>query len=398
LNTEQGTLNIEVPFFRASVLFVFITVLLFPYKSNAQLKKIVDISGYVKELGQISASNDFSELRYDNVLHNRFETEWTITPDLELNADLRTLLRNGYTVRHTPGLAQFYEVDPNLMDLSWVWVDSDEALLYSQIDRLHLSYFNGPVEVYAGRQRINWGKTTVWNPNDLFNNYAFLDFDYEERPGVDAVSAVYNLDFASSIEAGIKLADSFDKMVIAGMYRTNYKTYDLQVIAAHYEDKAALGVGWAGYINDAGFKGEATYFKPEKNFLSKAGSFSSTLGFDYMFPNSLYAQAEFLYNGGYKNRNASLATLTQPPRADNLFIASTGYLLNSSFSINPLLNVNLGIMGSFTRKMVILFPQISYSVAENLDLLLVSQLLKGEVFANSVQTPNVFFFRLKWSY
>ena len=370
----------------------------FSETTKAQLNELIDISGYVKELGQLSFSNDFSVIRYDNVLHHRFETEWSFTDKLELNADLRTRLLNGYTVQNAPGLSQFYENDPNLIDLSWVWIGSDQALLHSQIDRLHLSYFSGPWELYAGRQRINWGKTLAWNPNDLFNNYAFLDFDYEERPGVDAISMVYNLDFASSLEAGIKLADSFDEMVIAGMYRLNYETYDIQLIAGHYEDKAALGIGWAGYIEDAGFKGEATYFHPEENFFGESGNLTSTLGFDYMFSNSVYAQAEFLYNGGYENRGASLATLTRPPRADNLFISETGYLLNASSSINPLLNVNFGIMGSFTKKMLILFPQLSYSLDENLDLLLVSQLLKGEVFSNSVDSPNVFFFRLKWSY
>jgi len=385
----------------AHLLRLMTTILIVLYLSvpvQAQLSEIVDISGYFKELGQISLSNDFSILHYDNAIQNRFETEWSFTENLELNADLRTRLLHGYTVQNTPGISQFYENDPNLVDLSWVLVETDNAILLSQIDRLHVSYFAGDFEFYGGRHRINWGKTIAWNPNDLFNNYAFLDFDYEERPGVDAVSAVYNLDFASSLEAGFKLANSFDKMVIAGMYRANVKTYDLQFIAGHYEDKAVVGVGWAGYLKDAGFKGEATYFHPEKDFLNQTGSLSSTVSFDYIFPNSLYTQAELLYNGGYQEKNASLATLTQPPSADNLFISKTGYLLNGSYTLNPLLNVNLGFMGSFTRKMVILFPQISYSVAENVDLLLVSQLLKGDVFSNATNTPNVFFVRLKWSY
>ncbi|HBX66989.1 MAG: hypothetical protein CL670_04995 [Balneola sp.] len=375
-----------------------LVVLFLSLPAQAQLSEIVDISGYFKELGQISLSNDFSTLHYDNSIQNRFETEWSFTENLELNADLRTRLLHGYTVQNTPEISRFYENDPNLMDLSWVLADTDNAILLSQIDRLHVSYFAGDFEFYGGRHRINWGKTMAWNPNDLFNNYAFLDFDYEERPGVDAVSAVYNLDFASSLEAGFKLARSFNKMVIAAMYRTNVKTYDLQFIAGHYEDKVVVGAGWAGYLKDAGFKGEATYFQPEKDFLNQTGSLSSTIGFDYIFPNSLYAQAEFLYNGGYQKKNAPLATLTQPPTADNLFISKTGYLLNGSYTLNPLLNVNLGFMGSFTRKMVILFPQVSYSVAENLDLLLVSQLLKGYVFSNATNTPNVFFVRLKWSY
>lgn len=380
------------------LLLPVVLLVIFSFSVKAQLNETVQISGHFKELGQLSVTNDFSTFRYDNFLQNRFETKWTFSPNFTLNADLRTRLLNGYTVQNMPGLKQFYANDPNYMDLSWVWVDADQSLLHSQIDRLHVSYFVGDLELYAGRHRVNWGKTMAWNPNDLFNNFAFLDFDYEERPGVDAISAVYNLGFASSVEAAVKFANSFDKMVIAGMYRTNIHTYDLQAIAGHYENKIALGLGWSGYIKDAGFKGEATYFQPEENFLKTAGTLTSTVGFDYMFGNGLYGQAEFLYNGGYDHKNASLAALTRPPRADNLFISKTGYLINGSYQINPLLKASMGAMGSFTQNMVILFPQLNYSLAENLDLMLTSQLLKGKEFSKTTATPNVFFIRFKWSY
>ncbi|MTI89357.1 MAG: hypothetical protein FH748_15480 [Balneolaceae bacterium] len=382
-----------------SCLFVLVVMLcFFPKTTTAQLKEMVEVSGYVKELGQLSVDNGFKMFHYDNILHHRFETEWTFSDKVELNADLRSRLLNGYSVQNSPGLGLFYEQDPNFADLSRVWIDEGNSLLHSQIDRLHLSYFNGPLEVYAGRHRINWGKTLAWNPNDLFNNYAFLDFDYEERPGVDAISAIYNLDFASSVEAGIKVAGSFEEMVIAGMYRTNWNSYDFQLLGGHYLDKVAAGFGWAGYMKDAGFKGELTYFHPEENFFNSSGNFSSTIGFDYMFKNSVYAQAELLYNGGYQQQANPLGSLTQPPSADNLFIAKTGYLLNASVPLSPLTGISTSIMGSFTRSMVIFIPQVSYSLSEDIDLLILSQLLKGTVFRDNVPTPNILFARLRWSY
>ena len=42
-----------------------------------------------------------------------------------------------------------------------------------------------------GRQRINWGVNLAWNPNDLFNAYSLIDFDYQERPGSDAIRFQY---------------------------------------------------------------------------------------------------------------------------------------------------------------------------------------------------------------
>ncbi|MDZ7717452.1 MAG: hypothetical protein U5K72_01375 [Balneolaceae bacterium] len=279
-----------------------------------------------------------------------------------------------------------------------MWEDSDKLLLHSQIDRLHLSYFNGPLEIYAGRQRINWGKTYVWNPNDLFNNYAFLDFDYEERPGVDAVSAIYNLDFASSIEMAVKLGETFEEMVIAGMYRTNWNQYDLQFIGGHYFDKITLGIGWAGYIKDAGFKGEISYFQPEENFLKSKGNITATTGLDYMFSNSLYAQGEVLYNGGNRGRGSPVFELLQPPSADNLFVTKTGFYLSASYPVTPLTNISGGVLGSFDEEFVILIPQISHSLTNNIDFLALAQLLKGSFLTEFIDTPNVLYFRLKWSY
>lgn len=40
----------------------------------------------------------------------------------------------------------------------------------------------------------------AWNPNDWFNTYNYFDFDYEERPGTDAIRVrVYFKDGMSSL-------------------------------------------------------------------------------------------------------------------------------------------------------------------------------------------------------
>ncbi|MFN1835429.1 hypothetical protein AB2B38_009220 [Balneola sp. MJW-20] len=365
---------------------------------RAQIPDWLDLKGYVKELAQLSLDNGFSDLQFDNVIHHRLETEWTISGDLQLDVDLRSRLLNGYTVRNTTGLSSLFEADPNLVDLTKVWTGTKESLFYSEIDRFYLSYYNGPIEIYAGRQRINWARSYVWSPNDLFNNYAYLDFDYEERPGVDAVAAIWNLDFASSVEAGVRLGKNISEMVIAGMYRFNIRDYDLQFIAGHYYDKIALGFGWAGYIQDAGFKGELSYFHPEEDLMDASGTFTSTLGLDYMFENGLYTQAEVLYNGGYERSREGLSGLTQPPGADNLFISDTGYFLNFSHSLSPLTGIGFGTLGSFSSSLFIFIPQLSYSLSQDIDLLLLAQLLKGSEFDIEGLNSNLFFFRVKWSY
>lgn len=365
----------------------------------AQQNKIeTDFGGYLKELGSVSISNDLKTIHYDNILHYRLESKFDIGDAFEVRGDIRTRLFNGWTAQNTPRYGDYLSNDPGYFDLSRTLIDSKHAVLNAAIDRLHLSYIKGPWEVHLGRQRINWGKTMVWNPNDLFNAYAYLDFDYEERPGTDALYAQYSWSYASSFEAGYKLGKSLDESVLAMMYRGNIGEYDVQVIAGNYYEKLALGLGWSGYLSTAGLKGELTYFSPRKQLLKEKGHITASLGSDYMFSNGIYTSMELLYNGGWNKAVDPVGQLTQPPTADDLFIAKTGYFINTSFSLTPLTSLSGGLLGSFDRNLFIFIPQVTRSLSDNIDFLVLAQLLKGSVLEDVTSTPNLFFFRIKWSY
>lgn len=358
----------------------------------------IQFRGYVKELGSLAISNDLRTLKYDNILHNRIESTWDASDSFELKVDVRNRLLSGYTVRNTPFFSEFLDDDPSFLDMSWTPIESDDHLLHSTIDRAQLSYFNGPFEATLGRQRINWGQTFVWSPNDLFNAFAYLDFDYEERPGTDAFSAQYAWGFASSMNIGYRFGDSFDESVFAVMYRDNFNEYDIQILAGSYFDQLMIGTGWSGYIKDAGFKGEISYFHPKSSSEKVDRVFTATAGFDYMLPNAVFLTGELLYNGGFDRSGNALAQISQPPTANNLFISKTGYYLNGSFAVSPLTSVSLSTLGSFDESIIIFIPQLSYLISENTDFLILSQMLRGSNLTSFTETPNVLFFRIKWSF
>lgn len=386
-------------FKRVSRLFQIVLILLTTNTvSNAQISSILDVGGYFKELGQLSFDDRFSTFRYDNSLQNRLETDWSFSNSFEFKADMRTRLISGYSIKNTPFISEFYEMDSGFVDATWIWFDTEESVMQSQVDRFYASYYSGDFELHAGRQRINWARTFVWSPNDLFNNYAFLDFDYEERPGVDALLAQYNWSFGSSVQIGFRMADEFDEMVLAGMLRTNWGNYDMQFLGGHYLGQFVIGAGWAGYIQNAGFKGEMSFFLPEEDLLDNPWTLTATVGFDYMMPSSLYLRGEMLYNGGFDKVNAPLANLIQPPSADNLFIAKTGLFMSGNYPVTPLLSTSFSTMASFDRSLFIFIPQMSYSLSQDIDLTILMQALKGHVFDNVLDTSNLLFFQLKWSY
>ena len=298
---------------RSTVLVVMVvTLVCLPDVSMSQFQ----YRGYLKELGAFSLSNDFGTVRFDNIVHHRLETKWQSSSEFSVRADFRNRWISGYTARNMPGYGTLIGTDPGVVDLSHNWVDRKGHIINSSIDRLHASWEGVAWEVHVGRQRLNWGKSMVWNPNDLFNTYSWLDFDYEERPGTDAIRIQHNWGFASSAELGYRITRNFTESVIAGMWRGNVGTYDLQGIAGYYAGDWIVGGGWSGYVESSGFRGEASLFLPD-------GTLTASVGGDHMLASGIYLSGELLYNGGYIDQPGNEAALFQPPTASNLFIAKT---------------------------------------------------------------------------
>ena len=351
--------------------------------------------GYLKELGAITFNDHADRFQYDNIIHNRFETTWRLSNKLSLQADLRTRLISGYSVRNVPGYDSYLEQDAGYFDLNRNLISNRTHVLNVQSDRLHLSYINNSLEVHIGRQRLNWAKTMVWSPNDLFNNYAYLDFDYEERPGTDAIHIQYNWSFASSIELGLQPGKSYDELVLAAMLRTNINTYDVQFIAGKYRKDLVLGAGWMGYVGNAGFRGEASLFIPEtidNPFVNVV------LGSDYMFSNGLMTTFEVLYNGGNQRQSDNLAQLFEPPTSRDLFVSEYAYFLNLSKMVSPLISMSGGLLGAIDEPLHIFIPQVTYSISNSVDLLVLMQIATGRLILDRTEMTNSLFIRLKWSF
>lgn len=373
-------------------ILISLILLLFTQELNAQ---VLDYSnrGYLKQLSNISLNDNLNEINYDNIIQFRIENTLRITPFIRFHADLRARYFTGYTVRNMPVFAEFLEIDNGYIDLNRNLIHSHNMILNTMIDRMHVNYTNEKWEVTLGRQRLNWGKNTVWNPNDLFNTYSFLDFDYEERPGTDALHLQHSWSFASSLELAVRLVDNFDESVIAAMYRSNFRTYDYQIIVGKYYSRYSFGGGWSGYIGNAGFKGEISYFTPVE---TSGYTINASIGTDYMFSNGLFGTAEVLFSSSSKAERDLLAF--NVPSATDIFISDSGYFFNISRSPNPLSNFSVGILGSFTDPIFILIPQVGLSLTEEIDMLVLMQSYRGEWFQDRIASNNRIYVRFKWSF
>ncbi len=336
----------------------------------------------------------------DNLIHNRLNFRYYPNEHWTLGLEARNRLFYGDQLRLSPAYADQIDTYNGLLDLSVRWIDGGGYLLHSIIDRAFVQYSKGKWDITLGRQRINWGINTVWNPNDLFNAFNFLDFDYEERPGSDAIRVQYYTGAVSRAELAFAPDDTLEKSVGALLYQFNTKGYDIQLLSGYYRGDLAFGTGWAGNLGTVGFKGEATFFTPlEAVSTDSLNSFNATFTLDYMFGNGFYLSGSGLYNNrGVTATNAQNGLIGGAISPKNLFPARYAIFASGAGNINPILSANGSIIYGPENQLLVLVPGLTYSIKENWSLDLIGQSFFLEIGDQFRHQATGVFFRVKWSY
>ena len=366
----------------------------------------VELGGYVKYL-QTTTFYDAPPLAATptNLFHNRLNFKWYPSAHWSVAVEARNRLFYGEEVKlanmlYGSSYGEMINQNTGLFDLSLLWLDQPSVVLHSTLDRAYVNWSRNKWDIRLGRQRINWGINLAWNPNDLFNAFNFLDFDYEERPGSDAVRVSYATGLMSNVEVAFAPARDFSQSVGAAMYKFNVKGYDLQFLGGYARGDLTLGAGWAGNIGKAGFKGEATWFEPTRHSPDSAGALSMSVAIDYLLSNGLYVSGAVLYNGlgesSGSGLQSGLAAANLSPKS--LFPGKWATLAQVSGQATPLLSVSAACIYSPTDNITVFFPSVSYSIRENWDLDLIGQTFFLDQPGGYGHAATAAFLRLKWSY
>lgn len=363
----------------------------------AQTEKF-QVSGYLKNLQTWSWSKESNLLLNDGFLHQRLNVKWMPDSSWLIQTSLRNRLFYGETLKSFPEYADLLDQDKGLWDGFFVPAKSKSLILSTQIDRLFLQWQRGRWEIKAGRQRVNWGITTTWNPNDLFNAYNFLDFDYEERPGSDALRIRFRTDSLSSLELAISPGRAKNRHIQALRYQTNLRGYDLQMVAGKYHDQWTIGLGWAGNLGQAGFKGEGAIFK--STVIDSSATLSFTAQVDHVFKGEWMVSAGLLYAGAATNGDFRPETFASNILEPNrLMPVQWSAIATVAKPITPIFSGSLTTVWSPHRELLLIMPTLAYNIRENWDLDLTGQLFfwtpPGKPF-------NLYFgtvyLRLRWSF
>jgi hypothetical protein len=399
------------------------------FSQENQAEDAFDFSGYISGmpslywLGKTTPPGEESPL-WQLLVHNRLNFEWYPHERFTASVQLRNQLIGGDFVRlgdYSSGV----ETENYFLPLTYYQTLGDKFILTIAVDRLWFQYTLDKLEVKIGRQRVNWGQTFVWNPNDLFNSYNYFDFDYPERPGADALRMQYFTSSTSSIDLAAKI-DSSGNITGGGLFRFNHWNTDFQILAGYfsqsnqtyvwdpmpgisvYEDNDLVGgVGLSGAIGNVSIRGESSYFYSLKENSDSTNLFLLSLGSDYSFPDQTMLMFEFMYNSnvvlpagstfyGFYSGSQSVKTLTY---------TKYNFFGQVAYAVSPIINTTLGGMYFFDSNLM------GYYIGPGVDLSLGDDLLLSGIFqffSFKSENPltgakewanNYFaFLRIKWNF
>lgn len=378
------------------ILSILFLISVYSFSLSQEKEKSVTLTGYLSTMQSSIFDSLSGPFINENLLHNRLNINIYPSARINISAGLRNRFFTGDIVRS--GLSSsLIGSDQGWVDMSWNILDEQSFLFNTTADRFYIDMNLGRFQATIGRQRINWGQSLVWNPNDIFNAYSFFDFDYIERPGSDAVRLQFFPTTSSVAELAIK-ADDENDITAAGLFRFNRWGYDIQFLAGFVNSSdIVLGTGWSGAIGKWSFRGEGSWFQPYEEFPGSAGTILLTAGVDRIFEKSSLLQFQLMYC----NEPVDLVTfnalytgnLSSKDLAFSEFTASGLF----TWAATPLLNVTFAGMWFPGLKGYFAGPSIDYSLAGNLDFSLIWQHFNS-IIGNERTRINLGFLRLKYSF
>jgi len=252
-----------------------------------------ELSGYVGTMPSFTVQQPGGHVWGQALVHNRLNFGWQMAETLRADVGMRNRFLTGSEALLDP---QGMRNDFGWVRLSWNWAQDKRAVGNTTFDRLSMTFEKNAWKLQAGRQRINWGHTFAWNPNNIFNTHAFFDFDYPERPGADALRATYFHDETSASELAASVGHD-NKVTAAFLHRWNWEKMDFQLLAGTLaQSDVVFGGAWTSDFHGFNFRSEFSYFHPLSNTGKARDVVALSFGADYMLPHSLMLQAEVLWN------------------------------------------------------------------------------------------------------
>lgn len=335
----------------------------------------------------------------ENLIHHRLNFRVDVDNKWSFHAGLRNRVFAGNLTGMNENFGhQLVAISDDWIPLSVLWLERSQYAIHSTLDRFYTEWNHKKWNIRAGRQRVNWGQNIAFNPNDLFNVYNFLDFDYEERPGTDAIRIQYYTGFASGLDVVVKGGKDRESIGLGGRWFFNSNEYDMQLIGGLTNGDIAIGGGWSGYLKNIGWKGELTWFHPLWD-RDKKQAISASTGIDHSLGKGWFIYLSYLFNNDIPEGNLLLLDPNRVLTARTIFPFKHSLLTQVSYPITPLISASGAFIYSINENHpLILNPGLQLSLAENWDIDIIGQVFRPMAKDSELSAVGLWFLRVRWSY
>jgi hypothetical protein len=372
---------------------------------------VVELSGYVREspllwrapaaLQPVAGSGGHE---FTNLLHTRENLRIYPSSSVTLALELKTRLSAGDGARELLDLTNLTGGSRTYFDWERRFVDEESLVLACALDRAWIDAVFGRAQFTLGRQRIAWGTGLVWNPIDVFNPSSPLDFDNWEKPGTDAGRVQVYTGPNSKIEVAVAPMRRADDTIAAVKIVLNQFGYDWTVLGGRRGPYAIFGCAWAGSIHGGGFRGEFLYSDPRDGLVGPESPgaakprLDGSVDGDYTLASSLYLHGAVLYNERGTTGYAGGPRLLAAYRLQWLTPARLSLFAEAARDLGSLVRITLsGILNPYDLSWYV-GPQLTWSVATNVDFLAGALLFGGSGGTEFGDNGRILMVQLEWSF
>lgn len=252
----------------------------------------VQFDGYLKDLATRGSSVLGNDTFFLNTFRSRNQLAAGIGQHFSTEVWLDTEVLAGSFLESEEFRAGQNLAFDEFADLDWTIKSSDDYQIRQSLFRLTASASYGTVRAVVGRQRIAWGTGFVWTPTDVLNPVSPVAIERDEKAGVDAAYVEYALGPMTRVEAAFAPSRDAERTSVAGRFSSHAGEFDVSAMGGRIRDAWIFGGDYAGYLGNAGFRGEAAFTSGMgRNFVR------AVVNADYNFPGDYYTFVELHYNG-----------------------------------------------------------------------------------------------------
>ncbi|MBT8399372.1 MAG: hypothetical protein KJO98_02750 [Rhodothermia bacterium] len=330
-----------------------------PVKAHAQ-NDTFQFHGYFKNLGIVSSSAFSDETRFLDISRLRTKGIAAFGSNIRSEVWLDTEALMGSFI----GTVDFdigRELDRReWLDLDWQLATANRFRMEQRIFRAFVSVYAGPITATLGRQRVAWGTGFAWNPTDLLNPYNPAAIELGEKAGIDGLHIAAATGDFSRLEAAYAAGDDIRESSLAVRGSSNVGEYDVSLMGGYFRDDWVLGGDFAGYLGDAGLRGEAAYTAAR----DRADYIRFTLTADRSFEGDYYGFVEYYYNGqGTTDKSKYDFREVLDGRSFN--VARNYIAVSVMKAVTPLVAASFYTLANLDDCSALVGPSLTYSLGDN---------------------------------